>query len=162
MMKPSRRHLLATGLAALGTSALTGAPAAAGRPRVEVWWHPGCGCCGAWMEHLRAEGIDVVSRPVDEVGGVRRRLGTPSNLLSCHAAQVDGGLVLEGHVPALAIRRALDEAPPGLRGLAVPAMPIGSPGMEVAGVTPETYDIIAWAEDGRQWVFQTMLGGEPV
>ncbi|MCC5987787.1 MAG: DUF411 domain-containing protein [Pararhodobacter sp.] len=160
-MKPSRRHLLATGLAALGASALPGALPAASRLRVDVWWHPGCGCCSHWMDHLRAEGFDIASHPVEEVGRHRRELGTPSNLLSCHAAQVDGGLVLEGHVPALAIRRALEDAAPGLRGLAVPAMPIGSPGMEIEGMAPETYDVIAWAEDGRQWVFLTMQGGIP-
>ena len=168
-MTPSRRQLLATGLAALGSAALPGALAAGQRPRVDVWWHPGCGCCGAWMDHMRAEGFDIVSHPVQEVGRYRRELGTPSNLLSCHAARLDAGpgggpgdgLVLEGHVPALAVHRALENPAPGLRGLAVPAMPIGSPGMEVEGMEPDTYDIIAWADDGRQWVFLTMHGGIP-
>ena len=164
-MKPTRRHLLATGLAALGSTALPGTLAAGQPQRIDVWWHPGCGCCGAWMDHMQAEGFEIVSHPVPEVGRYRRELGTPSNLLSCHAARLDtgpgGGLVLEGHVPALAVRRALENPVPGLRGLAVPAMPIGSPGMEVEGMEHETYDIIAWADDGRQWVFLTMQGGRP-
>ena len=168
-MKPSRRHLLATGLAALGATALPGGLSVSVRPRVDVWWHPDCGCCGAWMDHMREAGFRIVSHKVAEVGRYRRELGTPSNLLSCHAAQLaagpsgvrGGGLVLEGHVPALAIRAALENPVPGLRGLAVPAMPIGSPGMEVEGMKSETYDVIAWDHDGRQWVFLTMRGNRP-
>lgn len=159
-MHRTRRQLLATGLAALGATALSGAAVASDQTLIEVWWHPDCDCCGAWMDHLRAEGFDVASHPVAEVGRYRRMLGTPSNLLSCHAAQLDW-LVIEGHVPALAIRQAQAQAGSGLRGLAVPAMPIGSPGMEIEGIAPETYDVIAWGRDGRQWPFLTMRGGVP-
>ncbi|MGY6534381.1 MAG: DUF411 domain-containing protein [Pararhodobacter sp.] len=159
-MHRTRRQFLGVAVAALGAAALSRRTMASDRPLIEVWWHPDCGCCGAWMDHLRAGGFDVASHPVAEVGRYRRMLGTPSNLLSCHAARLDW-LVIEGHVPALAIRQALDQRASGLRGLAVPAMPVGSPGMEIEGMAPETYDVIAWGQDGRQWPFLTMRGGVP-
>jgi len=119
----TRRSLLATAtLAALPIPLL-----AQRSTRVSVWRDPNCGCCTGWVTHLRAEGFGVEDVVVRAVGPVRQRLGTPADLLSCHAGEVDG-FVLEGHVPAAAIRRLLAERPPGVRGLAVPEMPIGSPG----------------------------------
>ncbi|GEM_PF-656223 len=117
------------------------------RTRAEAWRDPHCGCCLAWVEHLRAEGFAVEDRVVPSVAPFRRMLGTPADLLSCHAGRVEG-MGLEGHVPALAIRRLLAARPAGVVGLAVPAMPIGSPGMEVPGQPPDTYDVIAWRADG--------------
>ncbi len=152
-----RRALLPASLLLLATPAL-----AQRRERAEVWRDAHCDCCAGWVEHLRAEGFAVTDRIVASVGAFRRVLGTPSDLLSCHAARVQGWLAIEGHVPAPAIRRALAERPPGVVGLAVPAMPIGTPGMEVPGRAPETYDVIAWRADRSHAPFMRFTGAEPV
>jgi hypothetical protein len=128
--------------------------------RVEVWRDPNCGCCSGWVAHLRTSGFVVEDRVVPSVAPVRRMLGTPSDLLSCHAARV-AGLAIEGHVPALAIRRLLAERPAGVVGLAVPAMPIGSPGMEVPGQPPDAYDVIGWRADGTHEPFMRFVGAQP-
>jgi hypothetical protein len=136
-------------------------PIARAQPlRVEVWRDPSCGCCSGWVEHLRREGFAVEDRVVASVAPVRRMLGTPANLLSCHAARV-AGFALEGHVPAVAVRRLLEERPTGIVGLAVPAMPIGSPGMEVPGQPPDTYDVVAWRADGSHRPFMRFVGAQP-
>ena len=83
---------------------------------------------------------------------MRERLGVPRALQSCHTAEV-GGYVVEGHVPADVVRRLLSEKPADVAGLAVPGMPIGSPGMEVPGRGAEPYDVIAWDRSGRTWVY---------
>ncbi|WP_246523771.1 DUF411 domain-containing protein [Neoroseomonas eburnea] len=132
---------------------------AQGPNRVRVWRDPNCGCCVGWVTHLRAEGFGVEDVVVRAVGPVRQRLGTPADLLSCHAGEVDG-FVLEGHVPAAAIRRLLAERPPGVRGLAVPEMPIGSPGMEVPGMPADVYDVIAFG-NGPHRPFMRFSGANP-
>jgi hypothetical protein len=152
----ARRSLL-LGVAALAATART---ATAQPLRIEVWRDPTCGCCAGWVAHLRAEGFGVQDRVVASVAPVRRMLGTPSDLLSCHAARV-AGFALEGHVPARAIRRLLSERPSGIVGLAVPAMPIGTPGMEMPGQPPDTYDVIAWAADGSHRPFMRFTGANP-
>lgn len=152
---PTRRSVFALALA------LPAVPAAAQpREHVEVWRDPNCGCCGAWVEHLRRAGFAVTDRIVPSVAPVRRMLGTPADLLSCHAARI-AGFALEGHVPAAAIRRLLEERPAGVVGLAVPAMPVGSPGMEVPGQAPETYDVMAWRADGSHRPFMRFVGAQP-
>ena len=83
----------------------------------------------------------------------------PRNLAACHTAEVDG-YVVEGHVPAGAIKRLLAERPP-MKGLAVPGMPAGSPGMEVPGAEPETYDVIAFGPTGER-TFARYRGGKPL
>ena len=137
-------------------------PASAQRLTAEVWRDPQCGCCAGWVEHLRAEGFVVTDRVVPSVAPFRRMLGTPADLLSCHAARVAGWLAVEGHVPAPAIRRALAERPAGIVGLAVPEMPIGTPGMEVAGREPDTYDVISWRTDGTHALFMRFIGARPI
>ncbi|MBB5691829.1 DUF411 domain-containing protein [Roseomonas alkaliterrae] len=150
-----RRGLLVSALVAAA------APALAQRSeRVEVWRDPNCGCCSGWVGHLRTSGFAVEDRVVASVAPFRRMLGTPADLLSCHAARV-AGLALEGHVPALAIRRLLAERPAGIVGLAVPAMPVGSPGMEVPGQPPDTYDVIGWRADGTHEPFMRFVGAQP-
>lgn len=156
MQRIGRRGFLGAGLAMLATPLL-----AQRAPRVEVWRDPNCGCCGGWIAHLRAEGFAVTDHRVASVGAVRAQLGTPSDLLSCHAARVDG-LLIEGHVPAHAIRLALAGRPAGVVGLAVPAMPAGTPGMETPGVAPEVYDVMAWRADGSHFPWLRMRGAEPV
>lgn len=135
--------------------------ASAQRLTAEVWRDPHCGCCAGWVEHLRVEGFAVIDRVVPSVAPFRRMLGTPVDLLSCHAGRV-AGLGLEGHVPAYAIRQALLDGPTRIAGLAVPAMPVGTPGMEVPGRDAEVYDVIAWRPDGTNFAFLRMRGAAPV
>ena len=141
--------------------ATAGAPVLAQGTLAEVWRDPHCGCCEGWVAHLRAEGFMVTDRVVPSVAPIRRMLGTPADLLSCHAGRV-AGLALEGHVPAYAIRRVLREGPAGIAGLAVPAMPVGTPGMEMPGREPEIYDVIAWRPDGTHFPLLRMRGARPV
>ena len=117
-------------------------------PRVLVTRDPSCGCCGGWVEHIKSAGFPVQVTETGEVNRVKVRLGVPQALAACHTAEVDG-YVIEGHVPAAAIKRLLVERPEG-KGLAVPGMPVGSPGMEVAGSEPETYDVILFGPSGKR------------
>ncbi|PWS34359.1 metal-binding protein [Falsiroseomonas bella] len=153
----ARRGLLTVGLAGLAAPRVVRAEPL---PKLQVWRDAGCGCCGGWVEHMRAAGFAVEDNVVRSVAAARRMLGTPADLLSCHAGLV-GGFVLEGHVPALAVKRLLAERPAGIRGLAVPEMPLGSPGMEVPGRAPDTYDLVAFGE-GPHRTFMRFRGGEPV
>ncbi|KQP85462.1 metal-binding protein [Methylobacterium sp. Leaf113] len=120
---------------------------AQGLPTLAVTKDPSCGCCEKWIAHLRENGFTaaVTEGPVNPL---KIRLGVPRDLASCHTAQVDG-YVVEGHVPAGAIKRLLTEKPIGT-GLAVPGMPAVSPGMEVEGMEPDTYDVILFAPGGRR------------
>jgi hypothetical protein len=122
-------------------------------PEVIVHRDPSCGCCGAWAEHLRRAGFPVKIVETGNLNAIKQRLGVPADLISCHTAEVAGYLV-EGHVPAGAIRRLLAEKPQAA-GLAVPGMPMGSPGME--GGAPETYEVLTFGPQGRQ-VFARYLG----
>ena len=114
---------------------------------------PWCGCCGDWVEHLRDHGLSVTVVEHDDLTALRASLGVPAALASCHTAEA-GGYSIEGHVPAREIRRLLLERPEGVRGLAVPGMPIGSPGME-AGGRRQPYDVIAFGESGERRVYQS-------
>lgn len=109
---------------------------------------PSCGCCSAWIDHIRGAGFSVTVVESDEINKVKARLGVPLRLASCHTAEI-GPYVVEGHVPAQAIMKLLSEMPAG-RGLAVPGMPIGSPGMEATGVDPDTYDVILFGPAGER------------
>jgi hypothetical protein len=142
----SRRGMLAAGLA---LTAFTGrARATEPLPRIIVNKDPSCGCCSGWVTHVREAGfaVDVVN--TSTLNRVKARLGVPDALAACHTAEV-GGYVVEGHVPATAIKRLLSERPRA-KGLAVPGMPVGSPGMEVDGTEPETYAVILFGPAGQQ------------
>ena len=150
-MNPLRRRWL------IAAAALASLPAAmrtraAERTLVEVWKSPSCGCCKDWVTHLEGNGFAV---KVNEVGntGMRGRLGIPAALGSCHTALV-GGYAIEGHVPARDIQRLLAERPSAI-GLAVPGMPIGSPGMDGPeyGSRRERYDVLLLRKDGSTAVF---------
>lgn len=117
--------------------------------QVEVFKSPSCGCCGKWVEHLRASGFAVQTHDVGDVASERRRLGMPERFGSCHTAKV-GGYLIEGHVPAADIVRLLKEKPQAL-GLAVPSMPPGSPGME--SPRPIPYQTLLVGADGSSRVF---------
>ncbi|MDR4305892.1 DUF411 domain-containing protein [Chelatococcus sambhunathii] len=130
--------LLAAGTALLVPGRVRAAPA------MTVHKDPTCGCCEAWVDHVRAAGYEAQVVEVAAINTVKAKLGVPPGLRSCHTAEIDG-YVLEGHVPAAAIARLLAERPK-VRGLAVPGMPIGSPGMEVEGRDPEAYDVMAFGD----------------
>jgi hypothetical protein len=118
---------------------------------ITVYKSPQCGCCKTWVEHLRKEGFAVTANDVDDMAAIKTKLGVPASLGSCHTAIV-GGYVIEGHVPGADIRKLLAEKPK-VAGLAVPGMPVGSPGMEMPGMPADKYEVIAFAKDGKNRVF---------
>jgi hypothetical protein len=151
----TRRSLVAA-LAVSPALVARGAPAAS-LPRLTVTKDPTCGCCAGWTEHVRAAGFPVEVIETGDLNRVKARLGVPSALAACHTAEVDG-YVVEGHVPANIIKRLLAERP-DIRGLAVPGMPVGSPGMEVDGSPPEVFEVIAFGPAG-QAPFARVRGSE--
>ncbi|ADU99211.1 DUF411 domain-containing protein [Alicycliphilus denitrificans] len=125
-MHDTNRRQWLTAIAA--AAACTALPAiASNATAVEVWKDPSCGCCQDWIDHMQANGFAVTTHESGNAA-VRARLGLPQRLGSCHTALV-GGYLLEGHVPAADVRKLLKEKPKAL-GLAVPGMPVGSPGMD--------------------------------
>lgn len=116
------------------------------KPSISVVRSPDCGCCGAWIDHLRESGFAVEETLTDDVEAFKDEQAIPQSLRSCHTALVDG-YVIEGHVPADAIRIVLDQRPDA-GGLAVPGMPIGSPGMEMGGQS-EPFEVILWGDSGN-------------
>lgn len=146
---------LATVLAFL-TPGLGPAPAAGAEapleqlPEIHVYKGATCGCCDGWVEHLEEAGFPVKVDEVKDMGLVKRTMSVPGEVASCHTALV-GGYVVEGHVPADVILKLLDERP-RLRGIAVPGMPIGSPGMEM-GDREEPYQVLAFEMDGTTTVY---------
>lgn len=147
-----RRSLLA---AALATATLN--LQAQSLPLVEVWKDPNCGCCKDWVKHLEVNGFRV--KVYDEGNtAARKRLGLPDKLGSCHTAKV-AHYVVEGHVPASDIQRLLRERPQAI-GLAVPGMPVGSPGMDGPeyGGRKDRYDVLLVALNGSTRVYQRYNG----
>jgi len=126
-------------------------------PAILVHKDPDCGCCAGWARHLEDAGFTVMVEETANLEPVRKRLRVPADLAACHTAEVDG-YVLEGHVPAAAVRRLLEKRPTAI-GLAVPGMPAGSPGME--GGTPQRYDVVLFGANGRQ-PFMRFVGTENV
>ena len=107
---------------------------------------PTCGCCGVWIDHVQKAGFTVDVHDMDDLGPVKERLGVPYAKGSCHTAEV-GGYVIEGHVPAEDIKRLLEEKPDA-RGLVLPGMPLGSPGMEVPDGRQQPYTVELVRHDG--------------
>jgi hypothetical protein len=120
--------------------------AGAQQSAVLVHKDPNCGCCAGWAQHLKDNGFAVTVDERADLQVVRKRLGVPADLAACHSAEIDG-YVVEGHVPALAVRRLLHERPKAI-GLAVPGMPAGSPGME--GGLAQEYDVLLFGLDGSR------------
>jgi hypothetical protein len=118
---------------------------------------PNCSCCTGWVRHLKDAGFAVTVEETTDLQPVRKRLGVPADLAACHTAEVEG-YVLEGHVPAAAVRRLLETRPTAI-GLSVPGMPAGSPGMK--GGTPKRYGVILFGKTGRQ-PFMHFVGAENV
>ncbi len=119
---------------------------------IEVWKSPYCGCCKLWVRHLEAHEFTVTAYDVSDTAAMRSQLGMPANFGSCHSARI-AGYIIEGHVPAADIKRLLAEKPDVI-GLAVPGMPIGSPGME-QGDSRDKYDVLLVLRNGRSRVFQS-------
>lgn len=137
-MKPAIR-------AAIFFALLTSTAWAAGTlPTVEVFKSPTCGCCGKWVEHMKANGFKVVTREMNDVTPHKQRLGVPVGMGSCHTAEV-GGYLVEGHVPADDVKRLLAEKPKA-KGLVSPGMPQSAPGMDMPGKQP--YEIFLVRQDG--------------
>jgi hypothetical protein len=134
--------------AAAGVATLTGGPEVTRAQTVKVWKSPTCGCCAKWVDHLRDNGFAVEVEDTRQMAQIKRSLGVPRAAGSCHTARV-GGYTIEGHVPADEIVRLLSEKP-AVEGLAVPGMPIGSPGMEGPGARP--YEVLSFGSQGaRVW-----------
>lgn len=110
-----------------------------------------CGCCEAWVDHMRKAGFAVEARNVDNINAIKQEVGVPFGKGSCHTAQV-GGYFIEGHVPAADVRRLLAESPDA-KGLVLPGMPKGSPGMESPDGTSDAYTVELVANDGSTTPF---------
>ena len=155
----SRRRFVQTSLSLLAITALGYSKigmAAIQQETVTVWKTPTCGCCKDWVIHMRKEGFNVVTNDVADTAPIRPKLGLPAKFGSCHTAQV-GGYVIEGHVPASEVVRLLREKPAAI-GLAVPGMPVGSPGMEMRGEmlgVRDAFDVVLVTRDGGSRVYQS-------
>ena len=117
---------------------------------IEIWKTPTCGCCALWVNHMRANGFRPTVHDVPDVSPIKRKLGVPAALESCHTAVVDG-FAIEGHVPADVVRTMLKERP-RIAGIAVAGMPMGSPGME-QGPRKDPYNVVAFDKAGRTSVY---------
>ncbi|MBO3459729.1 DUF411 domain-containing protein [Aetokthonos hydrillicola] len=115
-----------------------------------VYRSPECSCCGGWTSHLKAEGFKVKEIPTSDIEAVKQKYKVPDNLTSCHTAIVNG-YVIEGHVPANDIKRLLQEKP-NVKGLSVPQMPVGTPGMEI-GNQKDPFTVFSFERNGRVAVF---------
>ena len=148
----NRRQAL-LGLCALPALASVATAASATLPTVVVNKTPTCGCCGVWVKHLQDAGFGVEVHDLDNLNAVKERVGIPFGKGSCHTAEV-GGYFVEGHVPAADIKRLLRERPRA-KGLTVPGMPAGSPGMEVPSGKVDRYDVLLVGKDGKTSVYAT-------
>lgn len=154
-MKPaisaSRRNFVK---AALAAGILSGTPVRAqyALPPITVYKSPSCGCCGEWVKHLHRAGFATKVVNIEDLTPIKQRYGVPEKLGSCHTALVDG-YVIEGHVPVREIKRLLAERPKA-KGLAVPGMPAGSPGME-QGARRDPYDVLIFNDSGRHSIYSS-------
>ena len=143
------KHGNALALAAIVILLVTSSPSQQSGPLVTVFKTPTCGCCGKWVEHLKANGFTVKVQEVNDTSAYERQYHVPRTMVSCHTAVVNG-YTIEGHVPAAEIKRLLSERPKAV-GLAVPGMPVGSPGMESA--RSEAYSVFVFDESGHASVY---------
>jgi len=118
---------------------------------IVVYKSPTCGCCKDWVSHMRENGYTVEVHNQTDLSTIKSEMGVPRNMQSCHTAKVDG-YVIEGHVPADLIGKMLKEKP-SIQGLAVPGMPMGSPGME--GPRKDPYDVLTFNADGKTTIYAT-------
>jgi hypothetical protein len=154
-LRPGRRLFLASLVAVSATALLPNISAAnpsARYPTMQVFKSPYCGCCAAWVEHISNAGFHAKTVNIGDVAlnNLKAKYGISANYASCHTAII-AGYVVEGHVPADDIKTLLDRRPE-ITGLAVPGMPMGSPGMEY-GPHSETFATLQIAKDGTASVF---------
>ena len=150
-MKTLDRRLFLAGAGALALC--PGTAFAVQQPRLVMWKDPSCGCCGAWGERVEAafrERLTVIASA--DMAAVKRARGIPQDLWSCHTAMIHG-VIVEGHVPPADIQRLVSSRNRQIAGLAVPGMPAGAPGMDVAHSIREPYQVIAFGQGGRRSVF---------
>lgn len=147
-----KRRAVLTSLAAAASALSLPVAAKQALPPVQVFKSPSCGCCGAWVDHMKAAAFAVNVTEVDDTAVARRKYGLPDRFGSCHTAIV-AGYVVEGHVPANDVKKLLAMKPVAV-GLAVPGMPVGSPGMEM-GSRKDPYQVLLVAKDGLERVFST-------
>jgi hypothetical protein len=149
-MTMNRRDWLHLALAGVATSVLTrrasGEPFGTRKARIAVYKSPTCGCCGLWVDHLKEAGFQVEVKDSEDVTPVKQRLGVPYGKGSCHTAEI-AGYFIEGHVPAEDIKRLLAEKPDA-KGLVLPGMPMGSPGLEGPEGTARPYTVELVGRDG--------------
>ena len=150
-MKNNLRKTLGLGAAFFALTLTTGAvaPPVNAAPTITVYKDPSCGCCKSWIEHLIKHGYRVDAKDTPAMAEVKRTLGVSEALTSCHTAVVNGYLI-EGHVPAADIARLLKQKPK-VAGLAVPGMPMGSPGME--GPRQQHYQVLSFDKNGKTRIF---------
>ncbi len=122
------------------------------KKRMIVYKSPTCGCCNDWVKHVQAAGYEVKAIDVDDVTPYKKKYGVPLDLASCHTGVIEG-YGIEGHVPARDIDRLLREKPKNARALAVPGMPMGSPGMEVPGGRKDAYNVMLIDNKGKATVY---------
>ena len=145
-------HALAAAvIAALVLASSSASSAQRPAPVVQVYKSPTCGCCANWVKHLQQHGFKTQVTEMENVADIKTKHKVPARAQSCHTAVVDG-YVIEGHVPAADVQRLLKDRP-AVIGLAVPGMPIGSPGMEVPNVKPQAYDVVTFDKQGQLKVF---------
>lgn len=124
-------------------------------PAMTIYKSASCGCCSQWVDHVKGAGFSVREVNTDDLNTVKREMGIPPRLASCHTVVV-GSYVVEGHVPADDVKRLLRDRPAGVRGIAVPGMPIGSPGMEQGPPSQyQRYQVLAFTAAGATSVFAT-------
>jgi len=152
MKRRIRVSALVGSLAVVGyLVAVAAIPTQQARPiAITVYKSPTCGCCSSWVDHMKANGFAVTVRDVENLTPIKAEAGVPGRLQSCHTAIV-AGYAIEGHVPADLIKKFLAEKPK-LAGLAVPGMPVGSPGME-QGTTKQPYEVLTFDTQGRTTVY---------
>jgi len=146
---------LLSGVLALGLGVVVAGQAQKAAPTMEVFKSPTCGCCSKWVEHVQEGGFTVKVTDVSDqaLDALKEKHGIPRTAQSCHTGLIDG-YVIEGHVPVAEVHRLLKQRPP-VAGIAVGGMPIGSPGMEVPGQRPQTYNVITFDKQGGVKVFST-------
>lgn len=127
-------------------------PNYSGITEMTVYRSPSCGCCGVWVDHAKKHGFKIEDIKTEEMEALKQKHNVPAELASCHTTIIDG-YVMEGHIPADDIKRFLAEKPDDLVGLAVPGMPIGTPGMEAKDIK-QPFQVLAFNDKGEVKVFK--------
>ena len=150
-LRRGKKIIAAVALAACTTLGIVAAQQKPAAPVVQVYKSPTCGCCSKWVEHMRTNGFTVNTNDVEDLVSIKSSRGVPEQVQSCHTAVVNG-YVIEGHVPAADVHRLLKDKP-AVVGIAVPGMPVGSPGMEYPGTKAEPYSVLSFDKQGKTTIY---------